>query len=106
MTRPRADISASLAERGLAEWWANQAETAALCGLSTQEFVKKLPELEARGFPPVVPANGKRFIPHIRRFWEAEASARLPADPAAVQDEERAKENLRDQRPPRQRFSA
>jgi hypothetical protein len=73
MTVSRAKIEASLAERGRPANWANEQESAVLAGFSAdgQKFRESLPALESTGFPPIMPFNGKRFIPAIERWaWE------------------------------------
>ena len=69
MTKPRALVMASLAERGRPEMWANEAESAALSGLGAEEFRGMRQSLEAKGFPRINPTNGLRFIPAIIDFW-------------------------------------
>lgn len=70
MTVARTKVSASLADRGRPEFWANEQESAALSGMTADIFAKRLADLEAKGFPKISPWNGKRFIPHIIAFWE------------------------------------
>lgn len=72
MTKPRAVVSASLAERGRPEQWANEQEAAALSGLSPDAFADQVPELESAGFPHISPRTGKRFIEAIIDFWRRE----------------------------------
>lgn len=94
MTKPRAAISASLAERGLEEWWANEAEAANRCGMTPETFKLRLPELERLGFPKVQPMNGKWFIPDIRAFWtRQQAATQLQRPQTSFEDTERQKEN-------------
>jgi hypothetical protein len=82
MTKPRALVSASLAERGRPEMWANEAESAALSGLSSDDFRTKRQALEAKGFPRVNPLNGQRFIPAIIDFWRRDHESGIaPAKP-------------------------
>lgn len=97
MTRSRLDVSASLASRGRPENWATEDEAAALSGMSRESFDEKLAALEARGFPRRRPDNNKRFIPHILRFWEADAETATftaPPNPAQDDEDERNKERL------------
>lgn len=101
MTRRRADIATSLAERGRPEMWANEAEAASLCGLSPNEFKAKLPDLERQGFPPQHPVNGKRYIPHILAFFDNAANAKPVAKTG-----ERSHESFGNDKPPRSRLAA
>lgn len=77
MTKARAVISASLAERGRPEMWANEAESAALSGVGAEEFRGMREDLEAKGFPRVNPTNGMRFIPAIIDFWRREQETEI-----------------------------
>lgn len=72
MTKPRGVVSASLAERGRPEDWADDSETACLCGMCVVTFYGKVEALEAIGFPRASSWNGKRYIPAIREFWARE----------------------------------
>lgn len=86
MTAPRGKIEASLAAKGWKNPWANEQESAVLAGFGADgiAFRGALPDLEARGFPPINPSNNKRFIPAIEAFYWAEldslrqARAELP----------------------------
>lgn len=69
MTARRAEIAASLAERGRPENWATEDEAAALSGVSPGTYRAKLAEWEKRGFPQANTENGKRSIPAILAFW-------------------------------------
>jgi hypothetical protein len=82
----------ALLKRGIADCWANEAEAAVLSGMHVKTFRQKRADLEARGFPKIDPANGKRFIPAILDFWQRRAQ---PDDRTVPQDEpanEQAKE--------------
>ena len=91
MSKPRGLISESLAARGRPELWANETETAALCGMSYDVFSEKISDMERLGFPQKSEWNGKRFIPLIEQFWR-EQSVRPILQPSNV-DSERQKEN-------------
>lgn len=72
MTRARAQIAQSLAERGRPELWADDEESALLSGMTMERFRAHLTLLENEGFPKPSPWNGKRFIPAIVAFWHKE----------------------------------
>jgi hypothetical protein len=72
VTLPRAKISASLADRGRPEMWANEQESAALSGMDQDKYYAVLLKLEAAGFPKRSHWNSKRFIPFIEDFWRRE----------------------------------
>jgi hypothetical protein len=69
VTAPRSKVSASLAERGRPEMWANEQEAACLSGLESDKYYSLLPRLEAAGFPRKSSWNNKRFVPAIVDFW-------------------------------------
>lgn len=69
MTAPRSKIEQSLADRGRPVYWANEAETAVLSGMSPEAFRCKLPQLDTLGFPKPNRLNGLRSIPAILAFW-------------------------------------
>jgi hypothetical protein len=94
MTRRRADVSASLAERGRPENWATEDEAAALSGMSRDRFNALLLKLHAAGFPQRTPWNGKRWIPAILDFWWCQHQSGPSKTAHEVDDEERAKENF------------
>lgn len=93
MTIPRGTISASMAERGRPDLWANETETAALCGMSYEIYSKKIKQMEAAGFPRKTELNGKRFIPFIEQWWRDHVSATI-FEPRDVGEDERGKENF------------
>lgn len=74
MTAPRAKIEAGLIAKGWQNPWANEQESAVFAGFPADgiAFRAALPDLEARGFPPLNPSNNKRFIPAIMEFYWAE----------------------------------
>lgn len=73
MTKPRAVVSASLAERGWREQWVNEEEAAALSGFSPDGFRHNIAELESAGFPRPNRWNGLRSAEAIAEFWRREA---------------------------------
>lgn len=94
MTKRRADISVSLADRGRPESWANEQEAAALSGMAPERFREQLPALESIGFPKPCGWNAKRFVPAILAFWEREHERKpLKVPDADVQDDGRSLEN-------------
>lgn len=88
MTAQRAKIEASLAERGRPVDWANEQETAALCGVPYDKYRKNLADMEARGFPKVFAFNGLRFIPFIKAYLlrELDAAQKAPAESPAADE--------------------
>ncbi len=87
MTRPRLNISESLARRGRPENWATDDEAAALSGMSPNVFARAVPELEKKGFPQINAVNRKRFIPHILAFWERGSDDAAAGSNPPAQDE-------------------
>lgn len=81
-----------LLERGIPVAWATEEEAAALSGMHAVTFRTKRDDLEARGFPKIDPANGKRFIPAIMDFWRRRAQAHVEAEHDARPESEREKE--------------
>lgn len=84
MTAPRAKISASLADRGRPEMWANEGESAVLSGYSPEKFRAALPALEKAGFPRVTSWNGLRFIPAIEDFWRRQVDEGVLKEPEST----------------------
>jgi len=99
VSKPRIHISASLAERGQREIWANEAEAAALSGMSMTTFYLHVRKLEKAGFPHKTACNGKRFIPAIKGFCHQHYSGELLVGQQSDRDIERAKENFTIDRP-------
>ena len=82
MTRKRAEIVASLADRGRPELWANEDEAAVLSGMDVKRFRAHLTLLEGAGFPRPSAWNGLRFIPAIIAFWHKENGLDSLLEPA------------------------
>jgi len=64
----------SLADSGQMLFWANERQTAELCGLNAKEFARRRPELEEAGLPLPSSLNGKRFIPSVLAFLDGMVS--------------------------------
>lgn len=95
MTKPRAVVSASLAERGRPEMWANEQEAAALSGMKPETFASKVKQLEALGFPLKSAWNTKRFIPAIIDFWRLQQEEpELQRGPGSDEDDGRSLEGF------------
>lgn len=60
MTKPRAEL------------WADEAECAELCGMTKDEFARRVMAMERLGFPKVSEWNKKRFRPAIVAWWYRE----------------------------------
>lgn len=60
MTKPRAEL------------WADEAEAAELCGMTKDEFARRIMAMERLGFPKISEWNKKRFRPAIVAWWYKE----------------------------------
>lgn len=87
MTSPCSTIAKSLAGRGRPAYWANEAETAVLSGMSPERFRKSLPRLEALGFPKPNNINGMRPIPAILAFWRLASNDDPQSSISTIEDE-------------------
>jgi hypothetical protein len=107
VTAKRAAIEISLAARGRPANWANEQEAAILVGFPAdgQKFRETLPALEEAGFPPVMPFNGKRFIPAIERFVWQQLDSLQPSPEFLPQDIRPFEEILNDKRSSKRRAS-
>lgn len=63
MTKPRAVVS---------ELWADEEEAARLCGMTKEEFQRRVMAMERLGFPKVSEWNRRRFRPAIVAWWYKE----------------------------------
>jgi hypothetical protein len=88
---------------GLSQQWADENEAAVLSGYSPEKFRQKVNTLEAQGFPPINPLNGKRPVQAILAFWSLipvageQPTMQPPVDEATLEkwDERPAKSRRR-----------
>lgn len=61
-------------------------DVAALLGVTREYFYRRRATLEAKGFPPPIPALGNRWDPTAIDAWLARERGEAPAEPAGWEE--------------------